>query len=134
LDTKDVRGAVLFFFASWRGDQDSNLLDMQKVFEDYGKDGIKVFLISIDFKQDTYFQMIRSKVDELKITCPVLWDHESVAKQLNGVELIPAALLIDKEGKIRYEEQAIKSQLNLLNTIPIDSSMLRNAIDYLIDA
>lgn len=134
LDTRDVRGAVLFFFASWRGDLDSNLLDMQKVFEDYGKDGIKVFLISIDFKQDSCFQTIKSKVDELKITCPVLWDHESVAKQLNGVELIPAALLIDKEGKIRYEEQAQKSQLNQLNAIPIDSSMLRNAIDFLLDA
>ncbi len=130
----DVNGVVLHFWTSWQEKGwYENLLAMQRVFKDYEKVGLKVLLIYVDYKHEGDINMMKEAISDLNVTCPVLLDYDANIKKLNYVDRIPANLLIDKQGKIRYEEQAQKSPLNLLHTTPIDVSMLRNAIDYLLE-
>jgi peroxiredoxin len=97
------RGKVLLidFWATWCGPCREELPNIKKVYAQYKDRGFAILGVSLDADRDA----LKECLQEEGITWPQLCDgrgpHGEIASQM-GITSIPAMVLLDKEGVIRF--------------------------------
>ena len=90
---------LIDFWASWCGPCRQSMPDLVATYQKYKNKGLEIVGISLDNNKDAWAKA----TDDLKITWPQFsnlkgWDEDCAVTY--GVNSIPHAILIDKDGKI----------------------------------
>jgi peroxiredoxin len=106
LRLSEYRGDVVMinFWATWCGPcrQEMPLLD--ELYARYQRVGFNLLGVNIDDDSQRAMRM----VDDLGIRFPVLFDERKEVSELYNVEAMPATILVDREGNIRYVHHGYK--------------------------
>lgn len=106
LRLSEYRGDVVMinFWATWCGPcrQEMPLLD--ELYARYQPVGFNLLGVNIDDDSQRAMRM----VDELGIRFPVLFDERKEVSELYNVEAMPATILVDREGNVRYVHHGYK--------------------------
>jgi peroxiredoxin len=106
LRLSEYRGNVVMinFWATWCGPcrQEMPLLD--ELYTRYARVGFSLLGVNIDDDSRRAMQMI----EELGVSFPVLFDSRKEVSQLYQVEAMPATVLVDREGIVRYVHHGYK--------------------------
>ena len=106
LRLSEYRGDVVMinFWATWCGPcrQEMPLLD--ELYARYQRVGFNLLGVNIDDDSQRAMRM----VDELGIRFPVLFDEHKEVSELYNVEAMPATILVDREGNVRYVHHGYK--------------------------
>ncbi len=122
----DVNMVLIDFWATWSTPSSRSIEYLQDAYYEYRFHGLSLLLINLDRQADKIDERIMKAIDNLGITAPVLWDHDSEVKSSLGIGAIPSVLLVDKQGYIRYERVgAVSSE--------VDLPPLLEAIEYLLE-
>lgn len=103
---------ILDFWASWCAPCLSSL----PVYQNWHVAGnVKVVSVNVD----DYIKDAKAMIKNLNLTFPVAYDKDKSVAKLFGVNALPVAFLIDKNGKImfRHEGYQPKDAIQLLNEI-----------------
>jgi peroxiredoxin len=103
---------ILDFWASWCAPCLSSL----PVYQNWHVAGnVKVVSVNVD----DYIKDAKAMIKNLNLTFPVAYDKDKSVAKLFGVNALPVAFLIDKNGKImfRHEGYQSKDAIQLLNEI-----------------
>ena len=107
LRLSEFRGEVVMinFWATWCGPcrQEMPLLD--ELHRRYQKVGLRLIGVNIDDDQRSAIKMVRV----LGISFPVLLDERKHVSRLYDVDAMPATLLIDRTGVVRYIHHGYRS-------------------------
>ncbi|MCK6620502.1 MAG: TlpA family protein disulfide reductase [Calditrichaceae bacterium] len=95
---KDYRGkaVLLDFWASWCGPCKASLPQLQKLEAEYP--GLKVLAVSIDDERKNALEFMK----RLNLDLTALYDENKKVAETYRVEAMPSALLIDRQGVVRY--------------------------------
>ncbi len=106
----DLKGQVVIvnFWGSWCGPCIPELSMLEKVHSEYSNAPVKVIAIHNMFTRGIfkdYLSTIQKVAEQANISFPMLYDTKEVniAGRMD-IRHIPTTLIIDKEGKIQYEE------------------------------
>jgi thiol-disulfide isomerase/thioredoxin len=96
----DYRGDVVVvnFWASWCGPCRQEQPGLQRLHEEYGGGGVT--FVGIDFKDDP--AAARTYLDEFGVTYPSVADGDGRLAHEFGVPYLPATILVDAAGQMRY--------------------------------
>ncbi|HEY8669000.1 MAG TPA: TlpA disulfide reductase family protein [Tepidisphaeraceae bacterium] len=96
---KDFKGQVLVidFWATWCGPCVEALPELDKMYQELSKDGLKVVAINLEEEKDTVAGFAKEK----NLTMPVLLDADHAIGQKYLVEPIPQTVIIGKDGVVR---------------------------------
>ena len=100
----DLRGnkvVLINFWATWCPPCRLEMPTMQKIYSEYKGRGFEIFAINIepDAKEE-----IREFMEELRLTFPVLLDHDMKVTRKYRLIGLPVSFLIDRQGIIRAKE------------------------------
>lgn len=106
----DLKGQVVIvnFWGSWCGPCIPELSMLEKIHSEYSNAPVKVIAIHDMFRLGIfkdYLSTIQKVAEQANISFPMLYDTKEVniAGRMD-IRHIPTTLIIDKEGKIQYEE------------------------------
>ena len=106
LRLSEYRGDVVMinFWATWCGPcrQEMPLLD--ELYARYQRVGFNLLGVNIDDDPQRAMRMVH----ELGIRFPVLFDERKEVTELYNVEAMPATILVDREGNVRYVHHGYK--------------------------
>lgn len=102
---KGEKLTAVIFWSTWDRKSEKALARLQKLYDTYRDRGLAVIAVNADGQTitDAAQAEIRSKVDRLKITFPVLIDRGLAVFHDIGVIALPTTVILDKERVIRYE-------------------------------
>lgn len=100
LKLSDLKGKVVIvdFWATWCPPCRKGVPDLVELKKKYGKKGFEVVGISLDAPQ-TKGDVVPF-IKDYGINYPVVYGNEAVTISYGGVQSIPTAFVIDKQGKI----------------------------------
>jgi len=109
LDGKAVRLAefrgkkavFINFWATWCAPCRLEMPTMEKAYQKYKGKGLEILAVSVDAGSKN---AVKNFMDELRLTFPALLDPKMEVLGLYRFFAIPASLLIDKQGIIRFKE------------------------------
>jgi thiol-disulfide isomerase/thioredoxin len=101
LDLKGLRGHVVYvdFWASWCTPCRESFPWMKALESTYGSQGLSVVAIDLDHDRQDAQRFLRM----FKPNFPVIFDPAGTLAQRFNVMGMPTSVLIDREGKIRYQ-------------------------------
>lgn len=101
LDLKGLRGHVVYvdFWASWCTPCRQSFPWMKALESTYGRQGLSVIAIDLDHDRQDAQRFLRV----FKPNFPVIFDPAGTLAQRFNVIGMPTSVLIDREGKIRYQ-------------------------------
>jgi len=104
---KDFLGkkiVMIEFWATWCNICTGEMPQLQKQYEQYGKNGYELLAVTLSRGDQSDKRKIAELIEKYKLTFPVLMDTEfEVATQQYGLSgPIPLKVIIDCKGKIRY--------------------------------
>ncbi len=104
----ELRGeklTIVLFWSTWDKKSEKALDRIQKLYQQYRERGLTVIAINADGQtiSEEALTRIRSTVDRLKLTFPVIIDQGLVFFRDIGVIALPTMLVVDRERVIRYE-------------------------------
>lgn len=101
LDLKGLRGHVVYvdFWASWCTPCRQSFPWMKALESTYGNRGLSVVAIDLDHDRQDAQRFLRM----FKPNFPVIFDPAGTLAQRFNVMGMPTSVLIDREGKIRYQ-------------------------------
>ena len=106
LRLSEHRGDVVMvnFWATWCGPcrQEMPLLD--ELYSRYQRVGFSLLGVNIDDNESKAMNMVA----ELGVSFPVLFDSRKEVSKLYEVDAMPATVLIDREGTVRYVHHGYK--------------------------
>ena len=106
LRLSEYRGQVVMvnFWATWCGPcrQEMPLLD--QLYSRYERVGFTLLGVNIDDNSSKAMNMVQ----ELGVSFPVLFDSRKEVSKLYQVDTMPATVLIDREGTVRYIHHGYK--------------------------
>jgi len=106
LRLSEYRGEVVMvnFWATWCGPcrQEMPLLD--QLYSRYERVGFTLLGVNIDDNSSKAMNMVQ----ELGVSFPVLFDSRKEVSKLYQVDTMPATVLIDREGTVRYIHHGYK--------------------------
>jgi len=97
-----LKGKVVLvdFWATWCGPCHEASRAYEKLYQRFHADGLEVYGVSID--EDA--SMIPAFVQEQGITYPIVLDEGGeLAQSRFSLEMVPAVLLVDRSGRIRFQ-------------------------------
>jgi peroxiredoxin len=96
----ELRGQVVLvnFWASWCSPCRQELPLLNKIFTRYRAAGFTLLAISVDDDRKNAEAMLK----RLELHFPTLFDGNKNVVRLYGVDTMPATLLIDRDGRVRY--------------------------------
>jgi peroxiredoxin len=99
LRLSEFRGEVvmLSFWATWCGECRAQLTELNDWYGTYGNAGLRLLAVGLDRE----FADVRETADSLRLDFPVLHDAGLEVSRLYGVEAMPVAVLIDRDGIVR---------------------------------
>lgn len=100
LKLSDLKGKVVVvdFWATWCPPCRKGIPDLVELKKKYGKKGFEVVGISLDAPQTK--DEVVPFIKDFGINYPVVYGNEAVTISYGGVQSIPTAFVIDKQGKI----------------------------------
>lgn len=95
---------ILNFWATWCGScrQEMPLLD--ELYLKYRRAGLVLLSINLDHETERAAEMAQT----LKVSYPVLFDHGKATARAFDVGALPATVLIDRAGVVRYVSDGYK--------------------------
>ena len=106
----DLKGQVVIvnFWGSWCGPCIPELSMLEKIHSEYSDAPVKVIAIHDRFRRGIfkdYLSTMRKIAEQTNISFPMLYDtKEANIAGRSDIRHTPTTLIIDKEGKIQYEE------------------------------
>ncbi|HEY6240649.1 MAG TPA: TlpA disulfide reductase family protein [Burkholderiales bacterium] len=96
----ELRGQVVLvnFWASWCNPCRQELPLLNKIFTQYRAAGFTLLAVSVDDDRKNAEAMLK----RLGLQLPTLFDGNKNVAKLYGVDTMPATLLIDRDGRVRY--------------------------------
>jgi len=96
----ELRGQVVLvnFWASWCSPCRQELPLLNKIFTRYRAAGFTLLAISVDDDRKNAEAMLK----RLELQFPTLFDGNKNVVKLYGVDTMPATLVIDRDGRVRY--------------------------------
>jgi peroxiredoxin len=76
-----------------------------KLYEQYRNAGFVLLGVNVDENTDNAGAMSR----RLGVRFPVLFDREQRVSRLYNLDVMPATLIIDRDGKVRYVHRGYKA-------------------------
>jgi len=117
-ETKDLRadlasgGAKLVvFWASWCQPCIHEIPEIRELGHFYGKKGLRVVGVALSWNGDT-LEKVSQAVETQGIDYPVLFDNADKARTAFDLRAIPASLLIDGQGTVRWRGEVLPSDIN----------------------
>ena len=89
---------VLSFFATWCKPCMEELPEIEKIFEKYQKENVKLFLVNV--REDK--EKVAKFVSDKKIVIPILLDQYGKVSEKYEALSIPKLVVINPEGQIAY--------------------------------
>ena len=123
LQGPDNKVLILIFFANWCELCGEDLTFLQRLQDQYGDQGVRVFCVFSGSLSN--IKAAKKYLEGLKIELPVLMDHKRVITKSYKVAGFPCTYAIDREGflRIRYlgcsEDVKTKFERNLKNLLTI---------------
>jgi len=105
------RFLVLNFWATWCPPCRAEIPDFISVYKDYGTKGLAIIGVSVDELTKAQLQEWVSKAG---INYPVALATEQVVSDYAPGDYIPATILVDSEGRIRYRHVGVMQKALLL--------------------
>ena len=104
-DLKGDKLTVLVIWSTWDKKSEKALARMQKLYLKYHDKGLAVVAIEADMpgSADNAVTQIRSTVEKLGLTYPVLFDNGLDFFHDIGIIALPTTVILDRERVIRYE-------------------------------
>jgi len=96
----ELRGQVVLinFWASWCGPCRQELPLLNKMYGQYRAAGFMLLAVNVDDNRKDADAMLK----RLDLRLPILFDVSKNVAKLYGVDTMPATLLIDRDGRVRY--------------------------------
>ncbi|GBF30790.1 thiol-disulfide oxidoreductase ResA [bacterium MnTg04] len=107
LRLSEFRGEVVMinFWATWCGPCRQEMPLLEELYRRYKKVGFRLLGVNIDDDLRSAIKM----VDVLGVSFPVLLDERKQVSRLYDVNAMPATLLIDRSGIVRYIHHGYRS-------------------------
>lgn len=105
-DFRGKKGVFINFWATWCPPCRLEMPTMEKVYQEYRSRGLEILAVSIDVGPK---DAIESFMRQLKLTFPVLLDPEMEVLRTYKFFALPASVLINKQGIIRFKEQGYRN-------------------------
>ena len=107
LRLSEFRGEVVMinFWATWCGPCRQEMPLLEELYRRYKKVGFRLLGVNIDDDLRSAVKM----VDVLGVSFPVLLDERKQVSRLYDVNAMPATLLIDRSGIVRYIHHGYRS-------------------------
>lgn len=108
LRLSEQRGRIVFltFWAEWCGSCKQQLKELETIYQQHKDKGFQVWAISLDQDQ----QEAAFHAREMGLSFPVLFDQEHDIAKAYEVDDLPLAVIVDRDGVIRYVKQNYKSK------------------------
>jgi len=121
----DYKGkvVVLDFWGSWCGPCRQELPVFQQMYERYREKDVVFFGVNWEKGgngQDLK-QLVRDFMSNNKYSFPVVLDHERSAQMAYDIQGFPTVYLIDRTGKIRYQNVGVADGIEHILSDQIDS-------------
>lgn len=115
IDLKSFQGGVVLvdFWATWCGGCKEELPWFQQFAAKYKRKGFSVLAVSVD---EEGWPVVRRFVDPLKLSFHIVLDDSDTAKRF-GLKELPAALLIDRSGRIAAKYLGLVDRSNVESNI-----------------
>jgi peroxiredoxin len=96
----EFRGQVVLvnFWASWCSPCRQELPLLNKVYTQYRSAGFALLAVNVDDSRKDAEAMLK----RLGLRFPTLFDNSKSVAKLYGVDTMPATLVIDRDGRVRY--------------------------------
>ena len=107
LRLSEMRGQVVLlnFWASWCGPCREEMPILDDIHDQYGKLGFTVLGVNVDKVQAEADKILR----KTPVDFPVLYDPEGKVSKLYRVSAMPTTVIIDRDGKLRYQHKSFKA-------------------------
>ncbi len=114
LSAEDKNVTLLVFWATWCQPCIMEIPALVHLHEKFKDRNFRVMSVNVD---DPEGQKVRAISREYGITYPVLIGDEAIMKQYGGVNALPTAFLIGKDGLIREKIQGLHPEEDLEHKI-----------------
>ena len=96
----ELRGQVVLinFWASWCSPCRQELPLLSKIYSQYRGAGFALLAVNVDDNRKDAESMLK----RLDLKFPTLFDGNKKVAKLYGVDTMPATLVIDRDGRVRY--------------------------------
>ncbi|QFU77225.1 TlpA family protein disulfide reductase [Halioglobus maricola] len=100
------RGEVVLinFWASWCGPCRQEMPELERLQQQYHDLGFTVFGINVEQDREAADRTLK----DIPVTFPVLFDVENTVSETYGVDAMPATVLVDRNGVIRFAHRGYK--------------------------
>ncbi|HET7764805.1 MAG TPA: TlpA disulfide reductase family protein [Burkholderiales bacterium] len=99
----ELRGQVVLinFWASWCGPCRQELPLLGKIYSQYQRAGFALLAVNVDDNRKDAEGMLK----RLDLKFPTLFDGGKNVAKLYGVDMMPATLVIDRDGRVRFVQR-----------------------------
>jgi len=107
LRLREQRGHVVLvnFWATWCGPCREEMPKLNRLYDKYRASGFQLIGVNVD--ED--LRNVNTVVAQLGVKFPVLLDTDKQVSKLYDLNAMPATVLIDREGKVRYVHRGYRS-------------------------
>jgi peroxiredoxin len=100
-DFRGKKAVFINFWATWCAPCRLEMPTMEKAYQKYKGKGLEILAVSVDAGPKN---AVKNFIDELRLTFPALLDPKREVLGLYRFSAIPASILIDTQGIIRFRE------------------------------
>jgi peroxiredoxin len=102
----EYRGQVVLinFWASWCGPCRQEMPHLDNIYRKYEALGFTVFGVNVEQDRKMADQVLR----DIPVSFPILFDEENRVSQDYDVDAMPATVLVDRDGVIRFMHRGYK--------------------------
>ena len=107
LRLKEQRGQVVLvnFWATWCAPCRQELPELEKLQSQYGKAGLRLLAVSVDEDAKNADAMMR----RMGLNLTVLHDRDKRVAKRYDVDAMPATVIVDRKGKVRYVHRGYRA-------------------------
>lgn len=113
LSLASYKGKVLFinFWATWCPPCRREIPDFIEAYKDLKAKGLEILGVSVD---DATADSLRGWVQKAGMNYPVAMATEKIVRDYRPGEFIPATIVIDRAGRIRYRQSSLMDKETLV--------------------
>jgi thiol-disulfide isomerase/thioredoxin len=102
----EYRGQVVLinFWASWCGPCRQEMPHLESIQQKYQDLGFTVFGVNVEQDRAMADRVLR----DIPVSFPILFDTENEVSQVYDVDAMPATVLVDRNGEIRFMHRGYK--------------------------
>ena len=104
-DAKGKNVVVVEFWATWCGPCRQEMPHLNRLYDKYRASGFTLLGVNVD--DDTY--KAAELAAKLAVKFPVLFDTDKRVSRAYDLSAMPATVLIDRDGRVRYQHRGYRS-------------------------